>query len=562
MFPLPKGTRVSQAFGASPSNGVNPSGGHTGNDYACPIGTAVRAPGDGVITYADWASKLPADYRKDGSGPNPYWFAPSFGGIIVSLDCGPVVFHHAHLSSTSKNVGDKVKKGDIIGYSGNTGGATTGPHLHFEAMPNGWNYGNGTYGRVNPNTVCDHYWEDVAGQISAQSSSVKPAALPANQRTSGAAAVNQRAEPKLHAPVVRTIPPRSREVWEGWVHGEDVDLGGGVHNDIWLKDAQGYASILFFDPMSTAGLPDLTPKVQALNPKERVAGDFTVNQRSAPKLDAPSVRQIPAKSKEIFEGFVRGATVDLGGGVKSDLWFKDSIGYASVLFFDPSTTTGLPDLTPAVTTPSPAPTTAPVLPAPAYTFPKAVDLVTEIRPAAEGKFLRGNMPVAVTDLVVHQFIADDTRFDVHLDSVVNAFTGGGDRIASAHFGVEGSRVVQFVDLTDRAYHAGVKGNDFWSIEVYGGMDAETLATVAALIHALETKYGRTLTLHRHKELMATACGTNVDLDRIRALVTALTPATAPAPVPVPAPATSPALSDKAAIMAFLEHIVDEFLGLK
>jgi hypothetical protein len=54
----------------------------------------------------------------------------------------------------------------------------------------------------------------------------------------------------------------------------------------------------------------------------------------------------------------------------------------------------------------------------------------------------------------------------------------------------------------------------------------------------------------------------VDLDRIRTLVTALTPATAPAPVPVPAPATSPALSDKAAIMAFLEHIVDEFLGLK
>jgi hypothetical protein len=562
MFPFPKGTRKSQAFGANPSNGVNPAGGHTGTDYACPVGTPIRAEGDGVITYADWASKLPADYRPDGSGRNPYWFAPSFGGIIVSLDCGPVVFHHAHLSSTNKNAGDRVKKGDIIGYSGNTGSATTGPHLHLEAMPTGWNFGNGTYGRINPDTYCDHYWEPVATPVTIKPASSKPTttALPGNQRTSGAAAVNQRAEPKLHAPVVRTIAPHSREVWEGYVHGEDVDLGGGVHNDIWLKDAKGYASILFFDPMTTAGLPDLTPKVQALAPKERVAGDFVVNQRSAPNLDAPSVRQIPAKSKEIFEGFVRGATVDLGGGTRSDLWFKDSIGYASVLFFDPSTTAGLPDLTPAAPVPAPVkptPTTpapATPTPAPAYTFQKAVDVVTEVRPAAEGKFLRGNMPATVTGLVVHQFIADATRFDVHLDSVVNAFTGSGDRIASAHFGVEGKRVVQFVDLSDRAYHAGVKGNDFWSVEVYGGMDAETLATVANLIHALEAKYGRTLILHRHKELMATACGTNVDLDRIRSLVAALEPAPAPAPVP--------ASSEKAALMALCERLVDEFLGLK
>lgn len=552
MFPIPKGTRKSQLFGTNPSNGVNPVGGHTGTDYACPVGTPIRAEGDGVIAYADWASKLPADYRPDGSGRNPYWFAPSFGGIIVSLDCGPVVFHHAHLSSTSKNIGDRVKKGDIIGYSGNTGAATTGPHLHLEAMPNGWNFGNGTYGRVNPDTYCDHYWEDVATPVTIKPSS---STTPANQRTAGAAVVNQRAEPKLHAPVVREIPPHSKEVWEGWVHGEDVDLGGGVHNDIWLKDAKGYASILFFDPMTTAGLPDLTPKVQALNPKERVAGDFVVNQRSAPSLDARSVRQIPAKSKEIFEGFVRGAMVDLGGGTRSDLWFKDSIGYASVLFFDPSTTGGLPDLTPAVPAPAPSPSDPKPAPtAPSYSFQAAVDVVTEVRPAAEGKFLRGNMPETVTGLVVHQFIADSTRFDVHLDSVVNAFTGSGDRVASAHFGVEGKRVVQFVDLTDRAYHAGVRGNDFWSIEVYGGMDAETLATVASLIHALESKYGRPLALHRHKELMATACGTHVDLDHIRALVTALEPAPEPDPAPV--------LSEKAALMALCERLVDEFLGLK
>ncbi|QNO12685.1 endolysin [Arthrobacter phage Tweety19] len=153
-----------------------------------------------------------------------------------------------------------------------------------------------------------------------------------------------------------------------------------------------------------------------------------------------------------------------------------------------------------------------------YTFQKACSLVTDVLPAAENKIQRGGMPSVVTGLVVHQFRADELRFDVHIGSLINSFTQPGDRIASAHFAVEGKRVVQFVDLKDRAFHAGAAGNDHWSIEVFGGMDETTLATVAALIRELERIAGRELTLYRHNALMATSCGTHVDLAKIRALV--------------------------------------------
>ncbi|AYN58501.1 tail length tape measure protein [Arthrobacter phage Liebe] len=170
-WPLPEGTRVTQGFGSLPSNGVNPEGGHTGTDFAVPVGTPVRAIGAGVVKFAGWASDLPADYRWDGSGPNPYWLAPAFGGIVVVIDHGDVVSLYAHLSRTDLNVDDRVAQGQVIALSGNTGGATTGPHLHFETMPNGWNFRNGTFGRVNPALYCKGYW--TGGSVTPQSSTTK-----------------------------------------------------------------------------------------------------------------------------------------------------------------------------------------------------------------------------------------------------------------------------------------------------------------------------------------------------------------------------------------------------
>lgn len=157
IWPVPKGTSINQAFGTNPG-GVNPVGGHTGTDLGTEIGTPVRAPADGVIEYAQW-------FTTTNGSDNPLLITLG-GGISVVLNCGNdnPTFIFSHLSATDKNPGDQVKQGDVIAYSGNTGPWTTGPHLHFEAIPPGYNINSSTYGRVNPALYCSGYWSSPTNQ--------------------------------------------------------------------------------------------------------------------------------------------------------------------------------------------------------------------------------------------------------------------------------------------------------------------------------------------------------------------------------------------------------------
>jgi murein DD-endopeptidase MepM/ murein hydrolase activator NlpD len=83
---------------------------HTGVDYAVPVGTDVLAVADGEITNANWGK--------------------SYGvQLVQKLDGG--WFIYAHLSKALVKPGDKVKAGQVIAKSGNTGNST-GPHLHAE----------------------------------------------------------------------------------------------------------------------------------------------------------------------------------------------------------------------------------------------------------------------------------------------------------------------------------------------------------------------------------------------------------------------------------------------
>jgi murein DD-endopeptidase MepM/ murein hydrolase activator NlpD len=99
---------------------------HTGIDIGAPLYTPVVAAADGEVTYAGLA--VP-DNREAG-----------YGMVVVIRHGNHVSTLYAHLDdrvlATPVKVGDKVRRGQIIGFVGLTG-LTTGPHLHFEVRING-----------------------------------------------------------------------------------------------------------------------------------------------------------------------------------------------------------------------------------------------------------------------------------------------------------------------------------------------------------------------------------------------------------------------------------------
>lgn len=86
---------------------------HKGVDYGAPIGTRIRATGDGVVDFAG---------KRGG-----------YGNLVVIRHQGRFTTHYGHLNGFAAGIrkGTRVSQGDIIGYVGKTGWAT-GPHLHYE----------------------------------------------------------------------------------------------------------------------------------------------------------------------------------------------------------------------------------------------------------------------------------------------------------------------------------------------------------------------------------------------------------------------------------------------
>lgn len=104
--------QLTSGFGAS---GSMWSSNHTGQDFAAPSGTPVKAVHSGTVKEAGWAGSY--GYR-----------------IVLELDDGTEVWY-SHLSSMTKTSG-KVTTGDTIGRVGSTGNSS-GPHLHLEVRPGG-----------------------------------------------------------------------------------------------------------------------------------------------------------------------------------------------------------------------------------------------------------------------------------------------------------------------------------------------------------------------------------------------------------------------------------------
>ncbi len=90
---------------------------HEGMDFALPTGSEIYATGDGVVTQTG---------RQGGYG------------ILVRIthNYGGYVTLYAHMIRAKVKVGDKVKRGDVIGFVGSTG-TSTAPHLHYEVHRDG-----------------------------------------------------------------------------------------------------------------------------------------------------------------------------------------------------------------------------------------------------------------------------------------------------------------------------------------------------------------------------------------------------------------------------------------
>lgn len=136
-FIIPTQGTLTQGWGANPAFYAQfGQRGHNGLDLGNKTGTPVYASGDGTIHFEGW-------------GQNNSWMG-SVAGIAIIIDHGDVYTGYAHLQSTVINRGQRVTKGQLIGYMGATGTAT-GSHTHFEFIGKPTNTSNGFYGRVEPN---------------------------------------------------------------------------------------------------------------------------------------------------------------------------------------------------------------------------------------------------------------------------------------------------------------------------------------------------------------------------------------------------------------------------
>lgn len=98
---------------------------HGGVDISVSQGTPIFALDGGIV-------KQIGDYNSNCYGKNICDSGWNSYGIYVLIDHGNgYQTVYAHLNQRLVNVGDKVSKGEMIGYSGNTGNST-GPHIHLE----------------------------------------------------------------------------------------------------------------------------------------------------------------------------------------------------------------------------------------------------------------------------------------------------------------------------------------------------------------------------------------------------------------------------------------------
>lgn len=110
---------------------------HFGQDFSAPYGTEVYATGAGKVIVAGWSS--------DGFGYH----------VIIDHGYGFQTIY-GHLSKIEVPLGLNIKRGDMVGLTGNSG-TSSGPHLHYQINFNG-NHQNPLY-FFSPDLTTDEYRE-------------------------------------------------------------------------------------------------------------------------------------------------------------------------------------------------------------------------------------------------------------------------------------------------------------------------------------------------------------------------------------------------------------------
>jgi len=106
---------LSAGFGNRPDPFTGQRDFHPGLDISVPIGSKVHAPADGVVVSCG---------QQKGYG----------NAMVIDHGFG-VVTRYGHMDGFNVRPGQRVKRGDVVGFSGNTG-RSTAPHLHYEVWVN------------------------------------------------------------------------------------------------------------------------------------------------------------------------------------------------------------------------------------------------------------------------------------------------------------------------------------------------------------------------------------------------------------------------------------------
>jgi murein DD-endopeptidase MepM/ murein hydrolase activator NlpD len=106
---------LTDGFGGRSDPFTGEAGQHNAVDISSAVGQPVRAPADGIVIKAEWAN--------------------GYGNVIYISHGYGYSTRYGHLASYNARAGQRVKRGDIIGYVGSTG-RSTGPHLHYEVRVN------------------------------------------------------------------------------------------------------------------------------------------------------------------------------------------------------------------------------------------------------------------------------------------------------------------------------------------------------------------------------------------------------------------------------------------